>query len=296
MARDRYPFWKGHIEFHYPSSAEVWYKAEGQDCYVSLVNEPGTLAYSILACKADIPIYGKHIQVVGDKVEPLLSSPPRPPSPEEPEDDSEDCSDLFKSLPIIQVDEKLHFTKRPSYKSEIDALLKCQGSQRIVQLLGQSSSGDLVFPKLKGSLMMAAIRHPVKGRRARIKKWLLEIIEAVIELHALGIIHRDLVLRNVLEAEPLVVCDLQCRYSTYVCRAPEVMEWETAQYSTASDVYSIGYCLREMCYANIPFTPFAEYPVPEPFDKVFEACTQFKVEDRPTMQELRDMVSQIQIQ
>lgn len=127
------------------------------------------------------------------------------------------------------------------------------------------------------------------------QKWMLDLVDAVTELHAAGIIHRDLVLRNILEADPLIVCDLQCRYSSFICRAPGVMDWETAQYSTASDVYALGYCLCEMCYANTPFTPFADHPVPPPFDTIISACTRAWPEDRPSVEELREMLACIPI-
>ncbi|KAF8601329.1 kinase-like protein [Ceratobasidium sp. AG-I] len=294
--RDKFRFWKGRYDFQpHHGYAEIWYQHEGHDYYVRVVDQPGTLAHSILACKTDIPQYGASIEIIGNDVHPV-SSPPQCPAPPQPdEDDSEDCTQELNNLPLIQVDEQLHFTKATSYQSEVQALLKCRGSSRIVQLLGRSISGELVFPKHGRHLLFAAMALPIAGKRSKIKKWMLDLIDAVAELHAMGIIHRDLVLRNILEADPLIVCDLQCRYSSFICRAPEVMDWETAQYSAASDVYALGYCLREMCYANTPFTPFADYPVPPPFDVIFSACTRARPEDRPSIGELREMLARTSV-
>ncbi|QRV98472.1 kinase domain protein [Ceratobasidium sp. AG-Ba] len=294
LSRDKYPFWHARCQWHI-HSGEFWYQFQGDQFYVHIFDEPGTLAHEILAGKSDLPEYGKNLFIRGNHIEVVHEPPQHPKTEPEEEDDSEDCSDELATLPVVEFDESLHFTKPPSYKSEIQNLLQFRGSSRIIQLLGRTTNNHLAFPRYKSDLFMAAIRLPIAGRRATIKKWMLELIEAVIELHAAGLVHRDLVLRNVLLADPLVLCDLQCRYSSYICRAPEVRDWDTAQYSPASDIYALGYCLREMCYANTPYTRFPDYPVPYPFDKIFEACIRDNAKDRPTMIELREMVENVNI-
>ncbi|KAL5639014.1 hypothetical protein ACGC1H_003403 [Rhizoctonia solani] len=283
-------FWQGHTLFH-SQSAEFWYKEQDQDFYVNVIDHPDTLAHSILTGQADLPEYGKHLCISGDEVNVVLSPPARPSAL----DDYEDCSEDLSHLQLIEVDGSIHFTKPPSHKSEIQALLKLEGSTRVTQLLGRSADNHLVFPKYKGNLFKTVLSHPVAGKIASIKRWMLEIIDAVAELHKAEIIHQDLTLRNVLDGEPLVLCNLQNSNSTYHCRAPETLEPNTTNYSTASDIYALGYCLRDMCFADTPFTPFVEHSVPEPFDKVFEACTRRTPQDRPLLEDLRNMVMSVEI-
>lgn len=130
VGRDKYRFWQGHHQFH-ASSAEFWFEYESHNFYACLVDQPGTLAHSILAGKADLPVYEKDLRIVGVLVCPIISPPPWPALPE-PEDDAEDCSKELSHIPLVSVDESLHFTKPVTYNSEIDALLKCQGSSHIV--------------------------------------------------------------------------------------------------------------------------------------------------------------------
>ncbi|CUA68678.1 hypothetical protein RSOLAG22IIIB_08048 [Rhizoctonia solani] len=289
---EKHRFWQGHIDFK-SQSAEFWYTDQDQDFYVNIVHQPGTLAHAILVGKADLPEYGKHLCISGDNVTAVSSPPARPSAME----DHEDCSEDLIQLQLIEVDETIHSTKFASCKSEIQALLKLKDSTRIIHLLGRSADNKLVFPKYKQNLLEAVAFHPVPGKLASIKKWMLEIIDAVAELHEAEIIHQDLTLQNILDNEPLVLCNLRPgnSSSTYPCRAPEILERDTADYSAASDIYALGYCLRDMCYANFPFTPFGDHLVPEPFDKVFEACTRKAPQDRPLLKELRDMVRCIEL-
>ena len=73
--------------------------------------------------------------------------------------DLEDCSEEISKLPLVAFDDEKHFAKRPTYKQEIRHLLRCRGSLRIVQLLGRSEEGMLVFPQIQAILLSY---HPVK--------------------------------------------------------------------------------------------------------------------------------------
>lgn len=91
-------------------------------------------------------------EVDGDTVNPIEKLAMRP----DYGDDSEDISAELALLPLVQVDPSKHFAKKGKYRSEVYNLLKCQGgacpgsrlSPHVIQLLGRSPDGQLVFEKL----------------------------------------------------------------------------------------------------------------------------------------------------
>lgn len=68
---------------------------------------------------------------------------------------------------------------------------------------------------------------------------MLDIIDGVAYLHSLGIVHRDLTLGNILESNPLAICDLQCHNSTH-CRPLEIDGGDYTKFSFASDIFALG--------------------------------------------------------
>ncbi|KAF8186287.1 kinase-like domain-containing protein [Pholiota molesta] len=249
----------------------------------------GTLACDILCQKADLPRYNCNLEIIGDDVRDTEHKP----MPEEPDSDLEDCSQEIAKLPLITVDTEKHFTKTPTYKQEIKYLLQCKGSPRVVELLGRSEDGLLVFPKFARSFDSTVVSNKDQGRIQNIKRWMLDIIDGVAYLHALGIIHRDLTIRNILEAAPLVLCDLQCKYATY--HPPELRPWDETQFSPASDVFALGGVLWEVCYFNNPpnHHVLQMTPPPPPFLDIFLACTRARAEERPSLAELRAMYEKV---
>ncbi|KAF8878993.1 hypothetical protein CPB84DRAFT_1877498, partial [Gymnopilus junonius] len=57
-----------------------------------------------------------------------------------------------------------HFSKNPTYKKEIRYLLQCRGSPHIVQLLGRTKDGGLVFPKFKHDFVRTVMLNKNEGR------------------------------------------------------------------------------------------------------------------------------------
>jgi len=234
---------------------EIWYG--DVPYYVKLVGIPGTLAGDILRLKSDL-----------------------------------DFSEEVAKLPLIAFDPEKHFKKSTTYKQEIRYLLQCRGSPRIVQLLGRTEEGALVFPKFKRSFMETLLSNKDQGRMQNIRRWMVEVIDGVACLHSLGIIHRDL---NILESDPLVICDLQCLHSTYHCQPFEIDGGDYGNFSFASDVFALGALLWESCFYNAPYSRdiLLDNPPPPPFRDIFVACTQEKPEDRSTLTQLRVMYEAI---
>ncbi|KAG5992454.1 hypothetical protein E4U43_003762, partial [Claviceps pusilla] len=271
-----------------------WYDdgTESGQC-LRIFDVPGTLSGDILRLYRDLPSLSGHFEIDGDDIRPLECCLEHP---EPLEDDSEDLTELVSKLP-------LHFVKKGKYESEINNLIKCQGgsvpgrplSPNVIQLLGRSADGQLVFEKLSRS---ALILHSFSSL-AVYKNWILQLIDALDCLHALGIVHRDLRTDNLLfsdDGERLLVCDLEGRWGQRW--APEVAfegGVEDSGWTPRSDIYDIGNCIKSMVYANNPITPFVEWPVPAPLQAIVEACMRPRPEERPSLADLRIMILPVRL-
>ncbi|KAF3070402.1 hypothetical protein GL218_00240 [Daldinia childiae] len=265
--------------------------------YVRLFDLPGTLSGDILRLERNLPSVQGHFEIEGDVVRSLDQCPDHPRAVE---DDFEDVSDLVAQLPIINVDSSKHFLKKAKYQSEIENLLKCQGgscpgtsfSEHLIRLLGASPDGHLVFEKLmtRGALLSCFSSLDIY------KRWILHIIDALAYLHSVGIVHRDLRIDNCLftrDGSHLVVCDLESRWGQRA--APEITfnGGLNSGWTTRSDIYDIGNCIKCMVYANAPITNQVEWPVPQPLQAIVDACMRKVPGDRPTLLELKGMVESI---
>jgi serine/threonine protein kinase len=265
--------------------------------YMRLFDQPGTLSGDILRLERSLPPIQGHFEVEGDIIRSLDQCPNHP---QPIEDDFEDIGDLVIQLPLIEVDSSKHFVKKGKYRSEIENLLRCQGgscpgtvlSEHLVRLLGKAPDGQLVFEKL-------ATRGVLLSRFSSLdtyKRWILHIIDALACLHSLGIVHRDLRIDNCLFTEDgsrLVVCDIESRWGQRA--APEITfdGGLDSGWTTRSDVYDIGNCIKCMVYANAPITNQVEWPVPQPLQAIVDACMREVPDERPTLLELRRMVEAI---
>lgn len=159
--------------------AEMFWFEDGTELgqFVRLVDIPGTLSGDILRLRRDLPSVPGHFEIDGDTIRPIEDPPAQPTWPE----DFEDISAALAPLPLVQVDPSRHHVKRGKYRSEIENLLKCQGgacpgtrrSPRVVQLLGRSPDGQLVFEKLLTRGHVLYRYCSVAGY----KRWILDLIE-----------------------------------------------------------------------------------------------------------------------
>ncbi|KAF8878992.1 kinase-like domain-containing protein [Gymnopilus junonius] len=126
---------------------------------------------------------------------------------------------------------------------------------------------------------------------------MLDVIDGVTYLHSLGIVHRDLVMRNILDSNPLVICDLQSHHATSHCHPVEIDDGDYSKFSFASDVFALGALLWECCFYNNPLNRavLLDNPPPPPFRDIFIACTQERAEDHPTITQLRAMYDTIRL-
>ncbi|GAB1213055.1 hypothetical protein ATERTT37_002204 [Aspergillus terreus] len=266
---------------------------------VRIFDVPETLSGDILRLHRNLPPMSGHFEIDGNDIRPLDRCLEHP---ELIEDGSEDVSELVSKLPLVCVDPAKHFVKKGKYRSEIENLTRCPGgsipghphSPHVVQLLGRSADGQLVFEKLSSSAHTLGRFSPL----AVYKSWILQLIDSLDFLHSVGIVHRDLRADNLLfsdDGERLVVCDLESRWGQR--SAPEVAfhgGLEDSGWIRRSDIYDIGDCIKSMVYANGPITPFVEWPVPPPLQAIVEACMRSRPQEHPTLADLRFMVEEIQ--
>jgi hypothetical protein len=96
-----------------------------------------------LRLKSDLPRYNCHLEIMGNDIREVERNPWEC---DEVDPNLEDCSEEVAKLPLIAFDPEKHFKKSTTYKQEIRYLLQCQGSPRVVQLLGRTEEVPLFSP------------------------------------------------------------------------------------------------------------------------------------------------------
>ncbi len=270
--------------------------------YIRLANIPNTLSGGILRLERNLPeLDNGNYEIIGDEIHPVLQAPSPPP---EDEDDPEDVSEVIADLPELAVDPQTCFLKKSKYRSEVRNLLLCQGgvcpgvpqSAHVVQLLGKSASGDLIFPRMKTWTLLCFV-YPL----AKYKEWILQLVDGLQCLHAHGIVHRDLKLANLLFSSNdssdsrLLICDLEGRWENR--SAPEVSREPKVDcgWTEKSDIYDVGLVIKGMIYGNNPLTSLVDWKVPSPLEDIANSCMCVRPEGRSTLKELHDMVADIEI-
>ncbi|KAK0741737.1 kinase-like domain-containing protein [Apiosordaria backusii] len=286
--------------YWYERTSNTAADSQGEECQVvRLADIPGTLSGDILRLERNLPPLdpGGDYNIIGDDIHRLVNPPPLPCF----EDDSEDISAALASLPEIEVDPDAHFIKKGKYATEIQNLLACQGgscpgvpkSAHVIRLLGKSLYGELVFEKFTPRYVLAAV-HPL----SKYKAWILQLIDGLRCLHSLEIIHRDLRIDNLVfsrDNSRLLICDLESRWGNRL--APEISRRPVldAGWTKKSDIYDLGMTIKGMIYGNTPITNLVEWHAPPPLDDIVASCLRISPEDRPSLDEVYDMVENIKI-
>ncbi|KAJ3861015.1 kinase-like domain-containing protein [Lentinula novae-zelandiae] len=281
---------------------ETWQK---NGTYVLIHDSaPGTLSSRILSLYADIPPLDTHSQIFGDSITPTAYKD-YPLEHEELNDlDGLDspAREAISHLPVISIDEERYFVKETRSSGEVINLLKTKGGPQLVELLGRTDDGKLVFPRhldfAAGVFMEASI--------SEYKRILLQLADAIIFLHSRGIIHRDIALRNILaskDRQNIVLCDLESQYGSHMC--PEISFARFQQglpdsglpYSEKSDVFCFGTTMADFILVNHIQTPWqyfsGSFIPPPPFDEIVRACIRRDPVDRPSMSEVKAMLESI---
>ena len=267
---------------------------------IRLAHIPNTMSGAILRLERSLPNLGDgDYDIIGNDIRPIVQAP----SPPEYEDDSEDVSEALAALPEVPVDPQTCFLKKPKYRREIWNLLACQGgwcpgapqSAHVVQLLGKSASGELIFEKMDNWIRLSFV-YPL----ATYKEWILQLINGLQCLHAHGIVHRDICLANLVFSPRdcrLLICDLEGRWGNR--DAPEISRESKSQthcgWTEKTDIYDVGNVIKGMMYGNAPLTSIVERKIPSPLKHLVSSCLRHQPEERPTLEELRDMVINIQV-
>ncbi|KAJ7814133.1 hypothetical protein B0H14DRAFT_2850951 [Mycena olivaceomarginata] len=237
----------------------LYERPSGDDLYVKVYDVPGTLSGNILRLHANLPwdLLSRHSAIQGDEISPI---PLR--IFDDDNDAEEDTADLATQLPLVAFDERVHFAKPSKFRSEIPNLLKAKGLPHIVQLLGRTEDGRLVFPKL--------------------------LADALISLHSIGLIHRDLALRNILatpDYRTAYLCDLECCYGSSQCPRLQTHShtaWTCRRFPTLGNPTST--CLGILGGNWLP---------PAPFRSIVLACVAAEPSARPDMHQIRAMLQAI---
>ncbi|KAK7439040.1 hypothetical protein VKT23_017746 [Stygiomarasmius scandens] len=272
---------------------EVWYK---DGLFVKIHDIPGTLSGNILRLQANLPPLDTHSEIIGDSISSIAYKD----LPPEEDWDDQNADDVVQQLPVVPFDVNLHFAKECRCINEVQNLLKVKGGPHIVQLLGRTEEGKLVFPLYLEQPWAIFITASI----SEYKRLLLQLADALLFLHSHGIVHRDVALRNILTCQnrqSLILCDLESRFGSHIC--PEIalardqsIPESALPYSQKSDVFCFGTTIADFILSNTVRTPWqytGNFIPPPPFDKVVRACIRRDPAERLTMLEAKEMLESI---
>ncbi|KAJ6602482.1 kinase-like domain-containing protein [Mycena vulgaris] len=295
------------------------------DIYIVVYDAPGTRSGNILRLQEHLPwleIFscpqdrGLGFAIRGkESVSPFQISDPTlrflGPVKDSDEDTKalEGIPGIVGNLHLISFDTEIHFSKRSKCWSEIPNLLLVNGKRDehknldyVVKLLGRTDDNQIVFPKLLDGFTLAVNTIGI----AAVKRILVQLAAGLIALHEIGIVHRDLALRNILgssDYQTAYICDLECLWGSDGC--PEIadtlqLDISEIPYYKESDVYMFGRLMTDFILRNGVRTrwqgiPGGNWLPPAPFRSIVVACVQTEPSARPTMSEVKALLEDIHV-
>ncbi|KAJ6478001.1 hypothetical protein DFH09DRAFT_951763, partial [Mycena vulgaris] len=167
----------------------------------------------------------------------------------------------------------------------------------IVELIGRTDDGRIVFPKLvlaeRLALAMAGI--------GEIKRILLQLAEAVISLHAIELIRCDLALRTILASsdnQTAYLCDLECCYGSSDCAEiadafTRNLDLSAVPFSENLDVCMFGRLMADCILCN--GIAGGNWLPPAPFRSIVLACIAIEPSARPSMQQVKALLEAVPV-
>lgn len=150
-----------------------------------------------------------------------------------------------------------------------------------------------MFEKFNPRYILAAV-HSLSVYKA----WPLQVIDGLCCLHSLEIVHRDLHIDNLVFAagtSRLLICYLESRWGNRLAAEISRQPILNAGWTGKSDIYDLGYVIKGMIYGNSPITNLVEWRFPPPLDVIVTFCTNVSPKERPSLDELFAMVSNMEI-
>ena len=124
------------------STLHILYERPSGNLNVRVHDVPGALSGNIFRLRANIPSLSSHSAIDGDKIFdiPILDFG-------DVECPEEDTHDIVANLPLMAFDEQIHFARVSKFRSEVPNLRLATELPHVVQLLGRTDDGRIVFPK-----------------------------------------------------------------------------------------------------------------------------------------------------
>ncbi|WWD05230.1 hypothetical protein V865_003303 [Kwoniella europaea PYCC6329] len=154
-------------------------------------------------------------------------------------------SDIFHSLPVIQVDAAVHHTKPPRSVTELQHLILVRGHPHLVHLLGRTTDRNIVTLKHGDRTLLDWLCDYDEEVPEEWKyQWIVDIALGLSFLHHNDIIHNDLADQNILlKDNHAVICDLESGPTSLDIVPPEYAHDAHDPHivkDKSADIYALG--------------------------------------------------------
>ncbi|WVQ65421.1 uncharacterized protein L199_003597 [Kwoniella botswanensis] len=196
-------------------------------------------------------------------------------------------SDILTSLPVIEVDPKIHHVKSPRSVNELKNLISIQGISYLVQLLGRTTDGKIVTMKHGDHTLFDWINEIGKKISKEWKyQWVVDIALGLLNLHQKNIVHNDLADQNILlKDDHAIICDLESEPTTLDILPPEYAQDSCAIKEKSADIYALGVLLWSIENKNSA-RPHRALECTGIFKDIMSRCLATDPNDRPTIDQV----------